>query len=220
MRQCFINLQAHFSCFAHAFRWEEIQFLLLQLRILTFVFFLTCLNINKSIQYQGRCYLLGMSLTMKETLMGKHTIIGNIYTEITLWESRVFQTAALGRWWCYWQIRRGACFSFPSNAFLFWNCTLMFKPGAGNQFEFRFVFAVQRQTPLDGWAETLGYLQPLPFLLLRIPQQRVSSSAPVATRITPIATISPSFLFSLSVAVVVWVFFCRAGWLVFGFFLL
>lgn len=30
---------------------------------------------------------------MKEIIMGKHNIMGNTYTEITLWESRVFQTA-------------------------------------------------------------------------------------------------------------------------------
>lgn len=92
--------------------------------------------------------------------------MGNTDNETTLWESRVCLTAALGRWWCYWQIRRGVCFPLPPNAFLFQICIPMFKSRAGNQSVFNFVFAVQRQTPLDGRAETLGNLQPLPFPLL------------------------------------------------------
>lgn len=66
--QSFINLQAHFSCFVYVFRWLQIKirvfreknffFPFLKLGLLISAFFLTWLNTNKSIQYQGRCLLV------------------------------------------------------------------------------------------------------------------------------------------------------------------
>lgn len=132
---------------------EEIRFSLLKLELLTFVFFLTCFNINKSIQYQGRC-LLGknvMILLPRKKYLWENILLWEILILKLLFDSPGFSIELHWCWWCYRQIRRGACFPFPPNAFLFRTCILMFKRRAGNQFVFSYVFVVQRQTPLDRW---------------------------------------------------------------------
>lgn len=149
--------------------------------------------------------------------------MGSTYNEITLWEPRVCQTAALGRWWCYWQ--KGCLLPFSTECLSFLDLHPYVQTQSWNQFVFGFVFAVQRQIPLDGWVETLGLSAAFALLFAVYPthpkDSLLCSSAHLDKANCCLFFLSFYFsLFCLSVCLLfVWIFFFLLGLGLVGWFL-